>query len=280
MRSGRSRSVYFLLLGIISLFLISGCATTGPGGKKSLILVSTAQEVSIGQSLDEELRQTEKTLADTAWQNYISAMGNKIVSVSDRSDLEFHFTVIESDQVNAFATPGGYVYFYTGLLHELDNESELAAVMAHEISHVVGRHGVKRLQTIMGASVLLDLALGEKSETTKSLATAATGILMQGYSRDQEREADEFGIIYASRAGWHPNGFVGMFEKLKVLSGGEGDMSFFEMLSASHPPLNERIDNVQSQIKGMKPLPNNLVSDSRQFQSLKKRLPAKTDSGG
>jgi len=268
-----SRHLIFYPLALLLCFFIA-CATTGPGGKKSLILISESQEVSIGQGMDQQVRETEKLLPDSLWQAYINDIGQKIVAVSDRSDLPFHFAVIESDQVNAFAAPGGYVYFYSGLIREFESESELVAVMAHEISHVVGRHGVKQLQSIMGVSVLLDLALGESSDQTRAIASTGVGILLQGYSRSQEAEADNFGVTYMVRAGWNPNGAVSMFEKLAAMSG-DREAGFFEKLASSHPETKDRIAAVKSQIAAMGQLPPGLIDDSPRFELLKRRLPPK-----
>lgn len=257
----------------VLMLLLAACATTGPGGKKSLILVSTEQEISIGQQMDQQVRGTEKMLADTAWQNYVNDVGRRIVAKTERSDLPFQFAVIESDQVNAFAAPGGYVYFYTGLLRTCTKEAELVAVMAHEISHVVGRHSVKQLQTAMGAEIVLTLALGGKSETTQNLAGTALGIVLQGYSRSQETEADNFGVLYMTRCGYDPNGAVSMFEKLAQLGDG-GGQSIFEKLASSHPDTQDRIAKTKTEIAGMRPLPSGLVMDSPRYQQLHKRLPA------
>jgi len=260
-----------LLIGLAVALGLS-CATTGPGGQKSLILISSDQEVSIGKEMDQQVRSSEKILNDSLWQIYISEMGQKVVAVSDRKDLPYHFAVIESDQVNAFATPGGFVYVYSGLIREVDQESELAAVMAHEISHVVGRHGIKRLQLAMGATILLDLALGQKSQNTQALAQAALGIILQGYSRSEESEADNFGITYMTRAGWNPNGAVAMFEKLAALSGNQPE-GFFEKLSSSHPDTQSRIAAAKSEISRMPPLSAGLTENTPRFEQLKKRLP-------
>jgi len=277
----RGKIIPILLCGLVLTVFAASCATTGPGGKQSLILISTSQEVSIGQEMDQQLRQTETVLDDSLWQSYITEMGNRIVAVSDRSDLEYHFAVIESDQINAFAAPGGFVYFYTGLIHEMEQEAELAAVMAHEISHVVGRHSVKRLQSVMGLSILLQLTLGESSETTQALAGTALGIMMSGYSRSQETEADNYGTLYMARAGWNPRGMVSMFEKLQELSG-HRDMGFFEMLASSHPGTGDRIASTTRQISQMTELPSDLVMDTPKFQRLKQRLsvPEEKSSAG
>ena len=266
-----------LVLAAALIALAASCATTGPGGQKSLILISTEQEMSIGKSMDEQLRQQERFLVDESWHTYINELGNRIVAVSDRKELPFQFAVIQSDEINAFAAPGGYVYFYSGLIREMDSEAELAAVMAHEISHVVARHSIKRLQTVMGVSVVLDLALGTSSQTTQALAGTALGIMMSGYSRGQETEADNFGTLYMTQAGWNPNGMVAMFQKLEVLSGqGEHEMGLFEMLASSHPATTDRIAATTEEITGMMPLPSTLKMDTPRFQEMKKRLPAKT----
>ncbi len=256
--------------------LTLSCATTGPGGRKSLILIPTSQEIAIGQQLNEEVRQTDTLLADTLWQNYINDIGQRIVAVSDRSDLPFHFAVIQSDQINAFAAPGGYVFFYSGLIREMDSEAELAAVMAHEISHVVARHSIKQLQSVMGLSVVLQLAVGERSQTTQQLAGTALGIMMSGYSRSMETEADRFGAIYMTRAGWNPEGMIDMFRKLDELSG-HHDMNLFEMLAASHPQTSDRIEATHLQIAQMTDLSPRLVMDTPRFHQMKDRLPAKKE---
>ena len=270
-----SAKMNFIAALLAIMLLIVSCATTGPGGKKSLIIISSDQEISIGRQMDQQLRETEKVLGDPLWQDYINELGQKIVAVSDRSDLPFYFAVIESDQVNAFAAPGGYVYFYSGLIREMDQESELVAVMAHEISHVVARHSIKQLQSIMGLSIVLELAIGKSSENTKALAGTALGIMMSGYSRAHETEADNFGTLYMTRAGWDPQGMVLMFEKLEELSG-HRQMDLFEMLASTHPATESRVEATRIQITNMGSLAPNLKKDTPRFQELKKRLPGPT----
>jgi predicted Zn-dependent protease len=270
MRCDRSK-YYFPILLIAALFAFQSCATTGPGGKKSLILISSNQEISIGQGLNQELQQSEKWLDDPDWQAYINELGQKIVAVSDRKDIEYKFAVIESDQINAFAAPGGYLYFYTGLIKRMDNEAELVAVVAHEISHVVARHSVKRLQSVMGISLVMDLALGEKSDQTKALAGTALGVVMSGYSRSNEHEADDFGLTYMVRAGWDPDGMITMFEKLRAMSN-DDNAGFFEMLASSHPQASDRISSTRERVQRLQPLSPNLTLNTQKFTNLKGRL--------
>lgn len=269
------KSILHYLLMTALLVLVS-CATTGPGGEKSLILIPTSYELQIGAGMAQQVAETEKSLPDPQWQEYINEVGQKIVAVCDRTDIEYHFTVIESDQINAFAAPGGYVYFYTGLLRIMDNESELVAVMAHEISHVVARHGIKRLQTAMGAQLAYQLVFGgdNKSEALNAAVTLGLGLAFAGYSRDAEREADRYGIVYMEKAGYDPHGAETMFQKL-MAAGDAGSESVFEKLARSHPESQERIDNARTQIAEMGPLPANLKTGRDRYQTMIQRLPSK-----
>jgi len=272
------RSLTLTTLSIVLSILILSCATTGPGGKTSLIIIPSSQEVAIGAGMAEQVEQSEKVLDDPVWQSYLNECGQKIVAVCDRRDITYQFRVIESDQINAFAAPGGYVYFYTGLLREMDNEAEMAAVMAHEISHVVARHGIKRLQTALGVATAYQLVFGEEggSQVLNVAINVGLSLLFADYSRDNEREADSYGIHYMVKAGYHPDGAIGMFEKLAALGGG-GDQGVFEKLASTHPATKERISNARAQIAGMQPLPPGVTLGKTKYQEMLKRLPPKKE---
>ncbi|MBU8934085.1 MAG: M48 family metalloprotease [candidate division Zixibacteria bacterium] len=255
--------------------LLVGCATTGPGGKQSLIIIPSSQEVSIGAGMAEQVEASETILTDSVWQNYLNEVGQKIAAGCDRRDIEYHFRVIESDQINAFAAPGGYIYFYTGLLREMQTEGEMAAVIAHEISHVVARHGVKRLQTVLGVAAAYDLVLGGKDSQVLEVAVGlGMNLIFSKYSRDNEREADSYGIHYMVKAGYDPQGALGMFDRLAAL-GGAGHGGVFEGLMSSHPDTQERIANARTQIAEMQPLRSGLTDGRTRYQQMLKRLPAK-----
>jgi predicted Zn-dependent protease len=259
------------LCGVVLAALLGGCVATGPGGKTSFVVVPTSQEVAIGQAMAQEIDSTEKKLPDSAWQAYLSEVGQRLVTVCDRKDIEYHFTVIESEQINAFAAPGGFVYFYTGLLHMMENEAELAAVLAHEISHVVARHGAKRLQAAMGVSLAYELVFGENSSQTLQTAVGVgMSLLFASYSRENEREADDFGVAYMIRAGYDPTAMETMFGKLAA-SGTE--QNAFEKLVSSHPETQERIRNTKDAIARQTPLPPNLTLGRERYQQMVKRLP-------
>ncbi|RME31973.1 MAG: peptidase M48 [Candidatus Zixiibacteriota bacterium] len=263
-----------VLLGIV-LGLVS-CATTGPGGRHSLIIIPTSQEVAIGSGMAEQLAESEKFLDDSLWQQYINEVGQRIVKVCDRRDITYHFAVIESDQVNAFAAPGGWIYIYTGLLSRMDNEAEMAAVLSHEVSHVVARHGVKRLQKALGFALAYQLVFGDNpSKATQAAVGTGMGLLFAGYSRDAEREADRFGFEYMTRVGYDPHGAVTMFEKLAAI-GGAGSANVFEKLSRSHPETQERIANARAWIRANQARLRaaKLTFGTERYQKMRLRLPA------
>jgi len=234
---------------ILSVWLaVLSCITTGPGGKKSLILIPTATEVGIGKEVSTDVENEEKLLNNNEVQSYLSKVGQKVAKVCDRKDVKYSFKVLDSEEINAFACPGGFVYVYKGLLKTMDNEAQLAAVLAHEVGHVVARHSVKRLQAVYGFSILMEVTLGGKmGKTARQMVEAAAGLILQGYGRENEYEADNYGILYAKKAGYNPKGMIQIFEKFKKMEGKPPNA--FEKLLASHPPAKDRIGNGNKQIK-------------------------------
>jgi predicted Zn-dependent protease len=265
------RSLTRVFIPLLAVAIVLGCATTGPGGKKSLIFIGSETEVSIGSDMDTQIRAEYKILEDTLWQNYVNEIGRRIVGHCDRKDITYQFAVIDSNMVNAFATPGGYIYLYTGLLKVMDNEAECAAVIAHEISHVVARHGIKRLQAAIGVSLLQELILGESAEAINTAVNVGLGLTFASYSRSNENEADRYGIQYMMQAGYHPDAAISMFEKLASMSDGSPD--FFEKMTMSHPETIERIDNSRKLIVSLKPLPSNLELYKSRYNIMKLKLP-------
>ena len=195
-----------MILPILLIFVI-GCVTTGPGGKKSLILIPTETEVELGKEVVKEVESTEKVLNNSEVQNYVSKVGRKVAKVCDRKDVTYSFKVLDSEEINAFACPGGFIYIYKGLMKKMDNEAQLAAVLSHEVGHIVARHSIKRLQAIYGYSIIMEVALGEKmGQTARQMVDAAAGVILLGYGRDNEYEADDYGIIYAKKSGYNTKG--------------------------------------------------------------------------
>ncbi len=262
-----------IVFAVIVTFGLSwfNCAATGPGGKKSLILISTRQEVAIGESLVEDIESKNKVTQDSTLADYINQVGQKIASGSDRRDVEYHFKVLESEEINAFACPGGFIYIYAGLLRIMDNEAQLAGVLAHEIGHVVARHSVKRLQQVLGLQVLLSLALGESSELAQKALATGMGVILQGYSRQNEFEADYNGAYYMTKAGYNPEGMIQLFGKFEEMEKGRKN-AFLDQLLASHPPTPDRIAKVKEHIKLFDLGGKKLVFGEEDYKKTKSRL--------
>ena len=169
-------------------------------------------------------------------------------SLQDRPGIVYKATVIDDPkQVNAFAIPGGYVYVYSGLLKAADNEAELAGVMAHEIGHVVGRHSANQLAAQYGIELLTQLALGEEAGKLGEMAAGLAGAgTLARFSRDDEREADEYGFKYMAACGYDPRALLAFFTKLNQLE--KSRPSDLEKLFASHPPTPERIERIERMI--------------------------------
>jgi predicted Zn-dependent protease len=266
----RRISVFFIVFVAVGLLLFN-CATTGPGGKKSLILIGTKDEIAIGQNFAKEVESQNKVTQDTILDNYVNQVGQKVASISDRKDIQYHFKVLESPEINAFACPGGFIYVYTGLLKVMDNEAQLAGVLGHEIGHVVARHSVKRLQQVLGLQVLLSLTLGESSELTQKAVGTGITLIMQGYSRQNEFEADYDGTLYMTKAGYNPEGMLQLFEKFKAMEK-ERKSTFIDELLASHPPTPERITKVEGETKSLNLTDKRLVLGQESYQKIKSRL--------
>src|SRR5215471_13551177 len=166
-----------------------GCVRNPVTGRRQIVLVSEAQEIAMGRESDREVRQQYGIAEGEALQNYIETVGRKLVKVSHRPNLEWHFTVVDSPVVNAFAIPGGYVYITRGILAYLGNEAELAGVVGHEIGHVTARHSVRQItrqelaQLGLGVGSVLSPAIGQFG----NLAESGIGIVFLRFSRDDER---------------------------------------------------------------------------------------------
>jgi len=268
---GRGWRLYSGVAAVVALALVVACATTGPG-KRDIILISPPQEVAIGQQVVGQVEQEERVLNDPVVNAYLSRVGSRVVQVCDRPKLAYTFKALESDEINAFAVPGGFVYVYTGLMKELGNEAQLAAVLGHEVAHIVARHSIKKLQQIYGYSLLLELAGGKEiSPAARLIADVGATLILQGYSRDNEFEADEYGTLYAYRAGYTPDGMVELLETFQDLD--QSRHTFIEQLLATHPPVPDRIERVEEEIGTFPASALTLPDHAAEYVDIRSRLP-------
>jgi metalloendopeptidase OMA1, mitochondrial len=250
------------------LIVLSGCYTNPVTGRKSLVLLSQGQELSLGQASFAEIQKTEKVSRDGAAHERVGRVGRRIAeAVGDAlPDAKWEFVVFESDDVNAFALPGGKVGVYSGLLQLAGSDDELAAVMGHEIGHVIARHGAERMSEALVLSGLGELGgavfeakTGPEKRQVFDLAygVAATVGRVLPHSRGNELEADRMGVLYAARAGYDPRAAITFWEKMVRHKNAGGDAASSGALAAilsTHPPDQRRIAGLHALMPSVLPI--------------------------
>ena len=207
---------------------------------------------------------------------YITVLGDSIARVSDERNLRWSFHVVNQDDVNAFAVPGGHIYIYRGLIEKTANMSELAGVMGHEIAHVTRRHSMFQMRDQQRANIGVTLGCILAPQVCNSGVGSAAinvggGAAFAKFSRDDETEADRYGVTYVTRAGIDPRGMPSMFRTLLALrkTNPGGLDNFF----ASHPVEETRVATTEAEIAKIDPVVlQSLTRDSRAFQAFKTRL--------
>lgn len=247
---------------IVAVALISAMAplaacTTNPatGQQNFTAFMSEEDELRVGAEEHAKiLEQFGGEYKDPALTAYINAIGQQMAGLSEKPDLKFHFTVLNDPQVNAFALPGGYVYATRGLLALAEDEAEAAGVIAHEIGHVTGRHTAQRYSQAMAtnigltaASILAGIAGVSIPQGVGQAVSFGAQAILQGYSREQELEADKLGVRYMTRAGYDPKSLISFFEKMSAHTNLEASLDGRERpvehnIMSSHPRTAQRIE--------------------------------------
>ena len=239
---------------ILSGLVISACTTTPVSNRSALILIPKSQEISLGIQSYNEILKREKESEDTQLNQIIRRVGQRIASVSDMPKLEWEIKLIESDQKNAFALPGGKIAIYTGILSVAKNEAGLATVMSHEIAHVIARHGAQRMtQQMLLQGAMIGAGLSMKNSTQKNIVLSALGVgVLYGFtlpfSRLHESEADQIGLIYMAKAGYDPNEAINFWERFGQVKGGKGGPEW----ASTHPADATRIQGLRSYLSRAK----------------------------
>ncbi|HZI95316.1 MAG TPA: M48 family metallopeptidase, partial [Patescibacteria group bacterium] len=232
---------------------LTGCAKNPVTGHHQLMLITEEQEFAIGAGADGEVRREYGPYLDSpALRAYVDDLGNRLARHGERPGLVFHFEVLNSPIINAFALPGGFVYVTRGMLERLSSEDELAMVVGHEVGHVTARHGAARISalyalrygTLLGA-VISPTTVGNYGD----LINLALQVGLSKYSREQEAQADQLGVTYASEAGSRPEDAVTVMKILKWMEGREPGA--LEKWFLSHPPADERIADVSGQVRAL-----------------------------
>ena len=239
---------------ILSGLVISACTTTPVSNRSALILIPKSQEISLGIQSYNEILKREKESEDTQLNQIIRRVGQRIASVSDMPKLEWEIKLIESDQKNAFALPGGKIAIYTGILSIAKNEAGLATVMSHEIAHVIARHGAQRMtQQMLLQGAMIGAGLSMKNSTQKNIVLSALGVgVLYGFtlpfSRLHESEADQIGLIYMAKAGYDPNEAINFWQRFGQVKGGKGPPEW----ASTHPADATRIKGLRSYLSRAK----------------------------
>ena len=229
-------------------------------------LFTDQQEAVLGKQFALETSKRIIPLRDAVLVDYLEGIVKKLGVQSQRPQLTYHVTIVDSPQINAFSQPGGYIYVYRGLLNMAWNEGELAGMLAHEISHVVARHNMNRLSR---HEVSVELSKRARIQGTKLLLTSnELGAWEGAFSRSEETEADLLGFYTMLRAGWDPAGLVSAFEGIRAFT---GDHELIADMLATHPPAAERSRYLSEELKIAMP-PATLHRDSAAFQLMKTLL--------
>jgi len=256
--------IYFVL--IIFLLLFANCAVNPVTGKKELMLIPESQEIAMGKSVDESVKSQYGIYGDKKLNLYVSSVGQKLVQHVHRKNIKYYFSVLDSDIVNAFAAPGGYIYITRGLIAMLNSECELATVLGHELGHVNARHSAKAMTRaiLFNTGLIIAAGLSKKVRDVAPLLSIGTKLLFLKYSRDNEYQADSLGILYARRTGYNPEGIVKFFYSLENLTKEEGGPHLPNFLS-THPLTKKRIERAVSLLK-----PNDRELEIRRYNYLKR----------
>lgn len=239
--------------------------------------VPEEQEVSLGAEAASEINAQVPLVEDAYVVGYVQRLGQEIADQTERRDLTWHFHVVDSPQINAFALPGGYVYVNRGLIEATGSVSELAGVLGHEIGHIVQRHSIQQMQkhagTGIGIAVLCSVTNACESEIGQAAVQIGGSFVLARYSRRDELEADSEAVVNVMRAGIHPAGVPQLFERL--LEAREAEPSELESWFASHPLEESRINAATEMIARLAPEElQGLRTDDAEYARFQQRVAA------
>lgn len=263
----------FIILALlfITSILITSC-------EDGLNIFSMEDEVRLGNNLHQQITNNPSEypiLNNAQIKNYVQNIVNQILLsplIKYRNRFLYQVSIINNNNtVNAFATPGGYIYVYTGLLKFLDNEATLAGVLAHEIAHAERRHSTQRMTKAYGISFLLDIVLGKNPSNIQKIASNLfVGLALLKNSRDDEYEADSYSYDYLKSTIWYPGALIFFFDKVKSNEGN----SFLEVLLSTHPLSQDRISKLNERIRNDNlPPPTESNLFQQRYSEFKKTLP-------
>ncbi len=255
LRSRKTRSIA-LLLSTFTLFLVA-CATNPATGGRDFVTMSEDGEIAQGREYHPQVMQQYKEYESPELQALVKDVGTRLAESSERSHLIFRFTLLDSDQVNAFVAPGGKVVFYTGIVNKLNlTDAEIAAIMGHEMVHALEEHAKSKIGAQALTNIALNVGLSAAGNNVGQLGAAAAQLGTQigiglPYSRNLESRADQGGLMLMARAGYNPQAAITLWEKMNKLEGG-GGASFL----STHPSNSQRIEAMRKNLPAAQALYN------------------------
>ncbi|MFC3093969.1 peptidase M48 Ste24p [Alteromonas sediminis] len=235
---------------------LTGCMSTDPvTGERGFVLMSEQQEIAIDkQQSPHQFSSDYGVSQDTALNQYLNSVGQRIAAISHRPHMPYNFQVVNATYVNAYAFPGGSIAATRGILLEMENEAELAALIGHEVAHVNARHTAERATRSQLAGMLASAATvltaqseyNQYTDIVNTLGGMGAGALLSRYSRDNEREADSLGVEYMVKSGQNPQGMVGLMEMLNGTK--QREPNIIEQMFSSHPMSSERYQTAVAQV--------------------------------
>ncbi len=258
-----------ILLVVLAGLAVVGCTVNEATGKRQLDLVGEAQELELGREADRGISAEMGIYDDPALSGHVERVGRALAAVSERPQLPWSIKVVDDPIVNAFALPGGYLYVSRGILAHFGSEAELAAVLGHEVGHVTARHGVERMSKAQLATIGFGVAMiaSESFRQYGGAAQLGMQLLFLKFSRDDERESDDLGLRYVSRAGWATSEMPRVFDTLERVSATAGART--PEWAATHPSPERRAQRLRDQIAQ---LPTDARGDRIERDSYLRRL--------
>ncbi len=234
---------------ILSCCALAGCTTEYnlATQQQETLLYGTEKEVAIGEAVAAQWEAREELVTDVDVNERVQGILNRITAVCDRKDIVYFIKVIDKDLLNAVSLPGGYIYVFKGLIDKVDNDDQLAGVIAHEVGHITAKHAVKRIQNAYGALILQGLATQSTAQVAKGVNFALTSLFIE-HSQEDEFQSDRLSVKYLKKAGYDPREMVKFLEKLKK----EQEDTPLRQYSywRTHPFVSQRISVVNQEITG------------------------------
>jgi beta-barrel assembly-enhancing protease len=245
-RGDLTRRRFMWLTGMAAAGVAAGCATNPVTGESQFMMVSEQEEIQIDRQYSPmQFSDDYGPVQDSSLNAYVSGVGRAVAARTHRPNMPYSFRVVNATYINAYAFPGGSIACTRGILLKLDNEAELAALLGHEIGHVNARHTAQQMSKgqlsnvlVGGLSVIADVAAPGMGQVASALGGAGAGAFLASYSRDNERQADALGTEYMVKAGYSPDGMVGLMEVLNSLN--KSKPSSIDVMFATHPMSDER----------------------------------------